>query len=68
MALVRGQRCWKRSGTSAVVLDAADGQAVVELATGAVELVAERELIAAENVQSVKERESVRSEGCKTAR
>lgn len=54
--LVRGQRVWKRT-RSAVVLDTAGELAVIELDSGAVEIVSEHELTPAEGIQSVKDRE-----------
>jgi hypothetical protein len=54
--VVKGQRVWRRA-RGAVVLDSAHGLAIIELDSGAVELVAERELQAAENAESVKQRE-----------
>lgn len=54
--MIRGQRAFLR-GVPAVVLDAADDQAVIETESGAVVLVHERELTPAEDVQSVRRRE-----------
>ena len=54
--MIKGQRVWRKA-RAAVVLDSAHGLAIIETESGTVELVAERELIAAENVQSVKARE-----------
>ena len=54
--LVRGQRVFAR-GSSGVVLDSAAGCATVELHDGRIVIVAEREIIPAENAESVKQRE-----------
>jgi hypothetical protein len=54
--IVKGQRVFLR-GVPAVVLDAADGQVVVELDSGLVELVPEDLVVQAENAESVERRQ-----------
>ena len=57
--LVRGQRIFLR-GRPAVVIDAASGQATVELDDGRTEIVSERELVTAESAESAQQREGPR--------
>ena len=54
--LVRGQRIFVR-GIPGQVVDAAHGQAVVELDVGGIELVSELQVVAAESAESVKRRQ-----------
>jgi hypothetical protein len=53
--IVKGQRVFLR-GIPAVVVDYGEGYATVEL-DGRIEIVAERELVPAESVQSAQERQ-----------
>jgi hypothetical protein len=58
--LVKGQRIWRstKAGTlSGVVLDCAGDFATIECDDGAVEVVRERDVTAAESVQSVHDRQ-----------
>lgn len=54
--IVKGHRAFVR-GRPAVVLDVAAGQVTIELEDGRVEIVPERELVAAESAESAKLRE-----------
>ena len=59
MTLVPGQRVFAR-GLPGVIVDSAAGQVSVELADGELIIVAEGELVQAENAASVKQRQGER--------